>query len=74
MTTMSSSSQAAEIEATSPFSASFIGLGLVKEFAAAGPGCAAANGLLNGFETTKVKLQLHNTANPVYSVPTTRGS
>ena len=31
-------------------------MGLAKEFAAAGPGCAAANGLLNGFETTKVKL------------------
>ena len=69
----STSSSQAEIEATSPFSASFVGLGLVKEFAAAGPGCAAANGLLNGFETTKVKLQLHNSASPVYTVPTTRG-
>ena len=62
-----------EIEATSPFSASLVTVGLIKEFAAAGPGCAAANGLLNGLETTKVKLQLHNNANPVYSTPTTRG-
>ena len=49
-----------EIEATSPFSVSLASVGLIKEFAAAGPGCAAANGLLNGLETTKVKLQLHN--------------
>mmetsp|Transcript_10040 Transcript_10040/g.20076 ORF Transcript_10040/g.20076 Transcript_10040/m.20076 type:complete len:328 (+) Transcript_10040:153-1136(+) len=48
-------------------------MSLVKEFAAAGPGCATANGLLNCFETTKVKLQLHSTANPVYATATTRG-
>ena len=30
---------------------------LVREMLAAGPGCAIANGLLNGLETTKVKLQ-----------------
>ena len=46
---------------------------VAKEMFAAGPGCAAANGLLNSFETTKVKLQLHNAAKPVYNVPTTRG-
>eukprot|EP00429_Kryptoperidinium_foliaceum_P010418 CAMPEP_0176002048 /NCGR_PEP_ID=MMETSP0120_2-20121206/444_1 /TAXON_ID=160619 /ORGANISM="Kryptoperidinium foliaceum, Strain CCMP 1326" /LENGTH=289 /DNA_ID=CAMNT_0017334621 /DNA_START=149 /DNA_END=1018 /DNA_ORIENTATION=- len=40
---------------------------------AAGPGCAVANGLLNAFETTKVKLQLHNPTKPVYSTPTTTG-
>jgi len=34
-------------------------LTILKEMLAAGPGCAIANGLLNGFETTKVKLQLH---------------
>lgn len=33
---------------------------VLKEMLAAGPGCAVANGILNGFETTKVKLQLHN--------------
>jgi Mitochondrial carrier protein len=33
---------------------------VLNEMLAAGPGCAIANGLLNGFETTKVKLQLHN--------------
>lgn len=33
---------------------------ILREMLAAGPGCAIANGLLNGFETTKVKLQLHN--------------
>lgn len=45
-----------------------------REMAAAGPGCALANGLLNGFETTKVKLQLHDTfKNPVYRTPTTLG-
>ena len=35
-------------------------LTVLKEMLAAGPGCAVANGILNGFETTKVKLQLHN--------------
>ena len=48
-------------------------MNLGKEFAAAGPGCAVANGLLNSFETTKVKLQLHNQSKPVYETPTTRG-
>ncbi|KAL9179599.1 hypothetical protein ACHAXT_008889 [Thalassiosira profunda] len=53
-------------------------MSLLKEFAAAGPGCACANGLLNCFETTKVKLQLHNThrrcgAAPIYHTPTMRG-
>lgn len=48
-------------------------MSVVKEMVAAGPGCAAANGLLNAFETTKVKLQLHNPHRPVYSTPTTRG-
>ncbi|CAB9506709.1 uncoupling protein [Seminavis robusta] len=33
---------------------------VLKEMLAAGPGCAIANGFLNGFETTKVKLQLHS--------------
>lgn len=46
---------------------------VAKEMVAAGPGCAVANGLLNGFETTKVKLQLHNPTRPVYSTPTTAG-
>ncbi|KAL3769836.1 hypothetical protein ACHAWO_011326 [Cyclotella atomus] len=48
-------------------------MNLLKEMTAAGPGCAIANGLLNCFETTKVKLQLHNPSSPVYTVPTTRG-
>lgn len=37
-------------------------LTVLKEMLAAGPGCAVANGLLNGFETTKVKLQLHSSS------------
>lgn len=44
-----------------------------REMVAAGPGCALANGLLNAFETTKVKLQLHNPKAPVYHTPTTVG-
>lgn len=48
-------------------------MSIVKEMAAAGPGCAVANGLLNAFETTKVKLQLHNPTRPVYATPTTAG-
>lgn len=40
---------------------------VMKEMLAAGPGCAVANGLLNAFETTKVKLQLHNSAHKVSS-------
>lgn len=46
---------------------------IAREMAAAGPGCAIANGLLNAFETTKVKLQLHNTARPVYHTATPWG-
>ena len=50
-------------------------MSLHKEFLAAGPGCALSNALLNSFELTKVKLQLHDnkSKNPVYSHPTTRG-
>ena len=61
-------------------------MSLWREFAAAGPGCAAANGLLNCFETTKVKLQLlhrykhsiassehHHPLNTAYETPTMRG-
>ena len=48
-------------------------MSLAREFAAAGPGCALANGLLNCFETTKVKLQIHDITKPVYHTPTTRG-
>lgn len=48
-------------------------MSVAREMAAAGPGCAVANGLLNGFETTKVKLQLHNPAAPVYRSATTAG-
>ena len=46
---------------------------IMKEMIAAGPGCAVANGLLNAFETTKVKLQLHNPTRPVYTTPTPTG-
>ena len=51
-------------------------MSVAREMIAAGPGCALANGLLNGFETTKVKLQLHNSqvSNPIYGhkpTPTT---
>jgi hypothetical protein len=48
-------------------------MSVAREMFAAGPGCAVANGMLNGFETTKVKLQLHNQATPVYHNPTTTG-
>lgn len=58
-------------------------MSLIKELAAAGPGCAFANGLLNCFETTKVKLQLHNkqasalsscsSSSMIYHTPTMRG-
>ena len=44
---------------------------VLKEMLAAGPGCAVANGILNGFETTKVKLQLHN--NSHHRRPTSQG-
>jgi hypothetical protein len=54
-----------------PFSYSI--MSVAREMLAAGPGCALANGLLNGLETTKVKLQLHNPAQPVYKNPTTLG-
>lgn len=46
---------------------------VAREMFAAGPGCALANGMLNGFETTKVKLQLHNQSTPVYRNLTTTG-
>jgi Mitochondrial carrier protein len=36
---------------------------VTREMMAAGPACAIANGVLNSFETTKVKLQLHNNNN-----------
>jgi hypothetical protein len=48
-------------------------MSVAREMFAAGPGCALANGMLNGFETTKVKLQLHCPLNPVYHRPTTAG-
>jgi len=48
-------------------------MSIAREMAAAGPGCAVANGFLNGFETTKVKLQLHNPTQPVYRSATTIG-
>jgi len=48
-------------------------MSVAKEMLAAGPGCAVANGMLNAFETTKVKLQLHNPTRPVYTTPTTAG-
>jgi hypothetical protein len=55
-------------------------MSVTREMCAAGPGCAAANGLLNAFEVTKVKLQLHNhnhsvgvAQTPVYRNPTTIG-
>jgi hypothetical protein len=48
-------------------------MSVAREMVAAGPGCALANGLLNGLECTKVKLQLHNPANPVYHTLTTAG-
>jgi hypothetical protein len=48
-------------------------MSVAREMVAAGPGCALANGMLNGFETTKVKLQLHCHLNPVYHRPTTAG-
>jgi hypothetical protein len=37
-----------------------------REIMAAGSGCAVANGVLNGFKTAKVKLQLQDTAKLVY--------
>lgn len=48
-------------------------MSLTREMGAAGPGCAAANGLLNCFEVAKVKLQLHSVRKPVYNIPTTVG-
>ncbi|KAL3936559.1 MAG: hypothetical protein SGBAC_008144 [Bacillariaceae sp.] len=48
-------------------------MSVVREMIAAGPGCALANGMLNGLETTKVKMQLHNHSSPVYHNLTTRG-
>mmetsp|Transcript_46649 Transcript_46649/g.113674 ORF Transcript_46649/g.113674 Transcript_46649/m.113674 type:complete len:316 (-) Transcript_46649:1984-2931(-) len=48
---------------------------VMREMLAAGPGCAVANGLLNSFETTKVKLQLldPHTMPRIYRQPTMRG-
>lgn len=43
------------------------------EMIAGGLGCAFSNGSLNFFETTKVKLQLHNSARPVYREATMLG-
>jgi hypothetical protein len=43
------------------------------EMLAAAIGCAAANGSLNSFETTKVKLQLRDAARPIYRKPTMLG-
>ncbi|CAJ1939283.1 unnamed protein product [Cylindrotheca closterium] len=48
-------------------------MSVLREMIAAGPGCALANGMLNGLETTKVKMQLHNHASPVYHNLTTQG-
>jgi hypothetical protein len=48
-------------------------MSVAREMFAAGPGCAVANGVLNGLETTKVKMQLHNHSNPVYHNLTTTG-
>jgi hypothetical protein len=51
-------------------------MNVAREMCAAGPGCAAANGMLNAFEVTKVKLQLHNQSAQtpvVYRNPTTLG-
>jgi len=48
-------------------------MSVAREMAAAGPGCAVANGLLNGFETVKVKLQLQNPAQPAYRSAITTG-
>eukprot|EP00538_Stauroneis_constricta_P003804 CAMPEP_0119565074 /NCGR_PEP_ID=MMETSP1352-20130426/28933_1 /TAXON_ID=265584 /ORGANISM="Stauroneis constricta, Strain CCMP1120" /LENGTH=80 /DNA_ID=CAMNT_0007613923 /DNA_START=40 /DNA_END=279 /DNA_ORIENTATION=+ len=48
-------------------------MSVFREILASGPGCAIANGLLNGFETVKVKLQLHNPKRPVYHTPTMAG-
>lgn len=36
---------------------------VTREMMASGPACAIANGVLNSFETTKVKLQLYNNKN-----------
>jgi hypothetical protein len=46
-------------------------MNLGKEMVSAGSGCAIANGVLNGFETTKVKLQLHRKG--IYQNPTMMG-
>jgi hypothetical protein len=41
-------------------------MSVVREMMAAGPGCALANGMLNGLELTKVKLQLQDQHKPAY--------
>jgi Mitochondrial carrier protein len=38
---------------------------VTREMMAAGPACAIANGVLNSFETTKVKLQLYNNSTSI---------
>lgn len=48
-------------------------MSVAREMLAAGPGCAVANGLLNGLETTKVKLQLQDATRPVYRQSTMMG-
>ena len=48
-------------------------MSITREMLSAGPGCAMANGMLNGLETTKVKLQLHKSTKPIYHIPTTAG-
>jgi hypothetical protein len=46
---------------------------ITKEMVTAGSGCAVANGCLNAFETTKVKLQLHQPHSNIYRNPSTAG-
>jgi Mitochondrial carrier protein len=48
-------------------------MSIAREMAAAGPGCALANGFLNAFETTKVKLQLQDPIRPAYASNTSWG-
>jgi hypothetical protein len=48
-------------------------MSIYREIMAAGPGCAVANGMLNGFETTKVKLQLQDSTRPVYKCSSMTG-
>ncbi|KAL3909026.1 MAG: hypothetical protein SGILL_008256, partial [Bacillariaceae sp.] len=48
-------------------------MSVAREIMAAGPGCALANGVLNAFETTKVKMQLQCNINPSYNCTTMTG-